>query len=104
MFMRGMRMRVSYELTFSLFSLIYFVLPVLFVSVIVPLRVLAMITPAQFIFLMITEGVLSAIIYLRIVYVDHIATTDCLWEIFNSYPWLRHDLRRSAKLQWADVE
>ncbi|OGZ19475.1 MAG: hypothetical protein A2494_01745 [Candidatus Lloydbacteria bacterium RIFOXYC12_FULL_46_25] len=104
MFMRGMRARVSYELHFALFNLIYFLLPMFFVFVVVPLRIMDIISPEQFLFLMVTLGIVSTFIYLRIVYVDHIATRDCLRGIFNDYPSLRYDLHRSAKLQWADAE
>ena len=102
MFMRGMRSRVSYELISALFNLIYIVLPTLFVLIAVPLRASMIISPTQFVSLMVFEGFLSTLIYLRIVYADHIATTDCLRDIFTAYPSMRYDLVRSAKLQWAD--
>lgn len=103
MFMRGMRSRVPYRLIFALFELIYFVLPMLFVLIVVPFRALAIITPAQFVFLMIGEAIFSAFIYLRIVYIDHIAMDDCLRDIYRDHPSMRYDLMRSAGLQWADM-
>lgn len=104
MFTRGMRMRVSYERIFALFALVYVTLPLLFTLVVVPLRVSGIIPPSYFVLLMLGEGVLSVAIYLRIVYVDHVATTACLRGIFGDYEWLREDLRQSAELQWADAE
>ena len=102
LFVRGMRERTSYELQFALFNLIYCVLPALFVCVILPLRVAMIITPAQFVSVMIAEALLSSFIYLRIVFADHWATLYCLRDIFYYQPWLRDELRRSAKLQWAE--
>lgn len=96
-------MRVSYEQVFALFGLIYVTLPILFVLVVVPLRIFGIIPPSYFVFLMISEAVLSIAIYLRIAYMDHIAMTACLRSIFGDYEWLREDLRQSAELQWADA-
>lgn len=102
LFVREMRRCVSYELQFALFNLIYLVLPTLFVCVILPLRVAGVITPMQFVAVMIAEAMFSSFIYLRIAIADHRATLYCLQDIFCHQSWLPEQLRRSAKLQWAE--
>lgn len=96
-------MRVSHEQVFALFGLIYVTLPVLLVLVVVPLRIFGIISPLFFVLFMVCEGVLSIAIYLRIAYMDHVAMTACLRNIFGDYEWLREDLRLSSELQWADA-